>query len=280
MKTSSWVFALMLLLGLGSLSCKSKPTTPVRVLHSLDTPIWAALQAEFQRSEPRLKLAEVAPGEPADLILADGLDTIGDDLALEGAEPYTSEAASGLPAICLDPQSRRVCYTVSAVIPAYNPTLLSPREVPQTWMALRSKKFSGRWKSFTDLPARELIRSLEEKKLTIAILPLEETLMAWKQGSVIRPIYPIDGIYLVPHWMILTKNDESALDYSKKAYDWLLSTTAQNILARSGRFSARPTLTPPENARGLTELLFKPLVWNPIRKKGLNSQEGQRGSGS
>ncbi len=200
--------------------------------------------------------------------------------------PYQSPAAREVPAEFTDPGHAFTTCRILLMAIGYNPDRLAPGELPKTWEDLTSPKWKGKlsmgdpnesgsaftsvallskvygWGFFEKLRANDLVaasgtnavlRRIESGERPLGILLYEDILRAQEQGLPVRPLFPKNGILLIPGRLAILRGTHDARA-AKKVYDWLLSDEAQRIITGKGSYSPLERIPPPRNARPLREL--------------------------
>lgn len=238
--------------------------------------------------------AELSAGRPqADLILTSDplwymeLKKAGKLLA------YESPAAGRVPKQFKDPNHAFVIVRMPvAVIGAPSDSAATN---PKSWKELTDPKWKGKvsmgsplesgtsmlltaqllnkyqWEYFTKMRSNELLAAggnsavvsrMETKERPIGMLLLENILEAKKKNSPIDPVYPTDGVILVPSPMAILK-DTSKPELAKQIYDYFLSDEIQKAILRGRMYSPIPGVGEPEGAKPFQEVLAGAFEWSP-----------------
>jgi len=251
-------------------------------------------QASSDKIQERLD-SEVKEGEPkGDLVLA------GDPLwYLEQKRkgrllPHKSDAAKEVPAQFQDPDGAFSTVRMSAMVLAYH-SEVPPADIPERWKDLAASKWQRKFSmgnpldsaaSFLTLAqlvrvlgwdymkglrkqsvlaegnSASVIARIERKERVIGAALLENIIKANLRGTPVRPIYPLDGVILIPGPIAILK-DTRHPEIAKKVYDWFYSSAAQSVLVRNGMYSPLSRIVSPDKARTWTDVLRDSMPWSP-----------------
>jgi len=202
--------------------------------------------------------------------------------------PYKSPAAAAFLEGMKDPDGAYAAMRMSILLVAYNPAMIKQSALPESWkdllkpsfknlvsmgnplespatlaaISVLSEKFG--WDFFSGLRRNgivaaqtesEVLARIESGERPVGILLAEHIADAAMRRAPVRPIHPREGVIPVPGYVAImstTRHPEAA----QKVYDWLFSTGAQNILARTtGQHSPNPRMVPHDALRTLKEML-------------------------
>ncbi len=238
--------------------------------------------------------AELSAGRPqADLILtSDPLWYV--ELKKAGKLlTYQSPAAARVPAQFKDPENTFVVVRMPVAVIGVPSD--SKATSPNSWKDLTDPKWKGKvsmgsplesgtsmlitaqllhkydWAYFTKMRDNDLMAAggnsavvsrMETKERPIGMLLLENVLEAKKKNSPVDPVYPKDGVILVPSPMAILK-DTSKPELAKQVYDYFLSDDIQKAILRGRMYSPIPGIGDPEGAKPFKEVLTASFEWSP-----------------
>ncbi len=207
--------------------------------------------------------------------------------------PYESPNAQNIPPSLKDPDHMFVTQRVPVIVLAYNRTMIRPDQAPKSFKELTEEKWKGKvvmgsplesgtmftavanlsakygWDFFKKLRANQVVSAggnqtvrekLENKEFPVGIILLENILQAQAQGSPIDPIYPEDGVIMVPSPVAIFKRTRFP-DEAKRLIDDLFSESGQNWMVKANMFSPNPLLPPPVNAKTFGFVLKNSFSW-------------------
>jgi len=209
--------------------------------------------------------------------------------------PYESPHTKNIPIYLKDADNYFSTQRVPVVVMAYNRTLLKPDDAPKTFKELTDGKWKGKvvmasplesgtaftavatlstkygWDFFKKLRENQTLstggnsavrQKLESKEYPVGIMLLENILQAQSQGSPLEPIYPEDGVILVPSPVAIFKRTRFP-EEAKQLIDYLFSETGQRWMIKANMYSPNPMIPPPDNAKTFNFVLKKAFPWNP-----------------
>ncbi|MBI3018443.1 MAG: ABC transporter substrate-binding protein [Deltaproteobacteria bacterium] len=208
--------------------------------------------------------------------------------------PYESPNSKNVPPALKDSEHYFATQRVPVVVMAYNRNDLKPHELPKTFKELTEEKWKGKvvmgsplesgttftavaalnakygWDFFKKLRANHVVAAggnstvrekLESKEFSVGIILLENILQAQSQASPLEPIYPEDGVIMVPSPVAIFKRTKD-LELAKRMIDFLFSERGQRWMIKANMYSANPMLPPPDNAKPFGFILKHSFPWN------------------
>lgn len=252
--------------------------------------------------------AEIASGKPKADILLTSDPFFYTELKKSGhLLEYKSPAAADVPAEFSDPAGQYSGIRMPVMVIAYHSGVYSESQAPQRWKDLADPKWKDKvsmpsplesgtafttvtllsqalgWDYFSALRTNNIVAAggnssvisrIETKERPVGIVLLENVLAAWKKGSPVRPIYPLEGSVPIPSPIAILKGSRNP-ELAKKVYDWLFTEPATRAIVRSGLYSVLSSSPSPENARPWGELRKTLLPWNNEILEKAYSQKDQ-----
>lgn len=208
--------------------------------------------------------------------------------------PYESPHAQNIPLFLKDSESYFITQRVPVVVIAYNRNMIKPSDAPQSFQELTEVKWKGKvamgsplesgtmftavaalsekygWDYFKKMRANQTFsaggnstirQKLEAKEYPVGIILLENVLQAQDQGSPLEPIYPKDGVILVPSPVAIFKRTRYPSE-AKRFIDFLFSETGQRAMVKAKMYSPNPLIAPPQSAKTFGYVLKNSFTWN------------------
>lgn len=247
--------------------------------------------------------AELSAGRPqADLILTSDPFWYVELKKAGKLLTYESPAAGRVPTQFKDPDHAFVVVRMPVAVIGVPSDSKAPN--PTSWKELTDPKWKGKvsmgsplesgtsmvitaqllnkydWAYFTKMRDNDfrasggnsaVVSRMETKERPIGMLLLENILEAKKKNSPMEPVYPKDGVILVPSPMAILK-DTTKPELAKQVYDYFLSDDIQKAILRGRMYSPIPGIGEPEGAKPFKEVLAASFEWSPALLEKLYEQ--------
>ena len=207
---------------------------------------------------------------------------------------YESPNTKSIPPILKDTDGFFVTQRVPVMLLAYNRNMLTPSQIPKTFKELTDSRWKGKiamgsplesgtmftavaslvekygWDFFKKLRENQVLsaggnaavrQKLEAKEYPIGIILLENILQAQDQGSPLEPIYPEDGVILVPSPVAIFKRTLYVKE-AQQLIDFLFSEIGQRAMVKAKMYSPNPSISPPIHARAFGSILKTAFPWS------------------
>ena len=209
--------------------------------------------------------------------------------------PYQSTESKKISAAFQDPAHTFVTVRMPVIVMARNTEVVLEKDAPQKWSDLNSEKWNKKvsmpsplesgssllaltqltakygWEYFEKLQKNGMLAAggnsavisrIETKERPVGIVLLENVLEAMERGVPIAPIYPKDGMVLVPSPVAITTKTAHP-DLAKAIYDFLLTDEIQKVIVHNGRmYSASLPDEAPNRAESFSRHLSGALPWS------------------
>ena len=218
--------------------------------------------------------------------------------------PYSSPLAENVPPHLKDAEGYFSTQRVPVVIMAYNRNMLKPDDAPKSFLELTEPRWNGKvamgsplesgttftavsalshkygWDFFKKLRQNHIFsaggnstvrQKLEAKEYPVGIILLENILQAREQGSPLEPVYPSDGVIMVPSPVAIFKRTPY-LPEAKRFIDFLFSEVGQHAMIKAKMYSPNPLLPPPNEAKPFGYILKSSFPWNQAFAKKVLDQ--------